>query len=51
MTCSVKGCFGLAVVGALCRRCRDKRDSLIVIGVCFGVVAFIICMAKLGRMI
>ena len=35
----------------LCGRCRDLRDSAVIIGVCFGMCALIVAAAKLGRML
>lgn len=37
--------------GHLCGKCRDLRDSVLMVGVCFGMCALIICAAKIGRLI
>ncbi len=51
-TCSRPSCFGpRAAFSNLCHKCSDLRDSAIVVGVCFGMCALIIALAKLGRMI
>lgn len=51
MTCSVDKCEGVVKTGHLCGRCHDLRDSTIIVGVCLGLCAFIVAMAKLGRML
>lgn len=51
MTCSVDRCEGPATSGNLCGKCRDLRDSTLIIGICFGMCVLIIAMSRLGRLI
>ena len=51
-TCANPECFGPIRHGSnLCGSCRDIRDSVIVVGVCFGMCALIIALARIGRML
>lgn len=51
MKCSVDKCGGVAGSGNLCAKCNDLRDSAVIVGACLGLCAFIIAMARLGRML
>ena len=50
--CVNPSCFSYKMPdSALCRYCRDLRDSVLVVGICGGLCVLIICAAKLGRLI
>lgn len=52
MKCAREACFSnRATFSTPCHRCADLRDSAIVIGVCFGMCAMIIALARVGRML
>lgn len=50
--CVNLSCFGHKAQGSnLCVKCRDLCHSTLVVGVCLGMCALIIALARLGRMI
>ncbi len=52
MTCAARGCFSPRLLGLnLCVRCQDKREAAVIVGVCIGISALIICAAKIGRLL
>lgn len=52
MSCVNPKCYGgTRNCEALCRSCRDTRDAAVVIGVCLGMCALIVCLAKVGRLL
>ena len=52
MRCVNPKCYGTPRSGSnLCATCRGILDSTLVVGVCIGMCALIVCLAKVGRML
>ena len=50
--CANPRCFGHRAFGSnLCGKCKDVRDSAIIVGLCLGLCVLIFAFAKIGSLL